>query len=160
MNSLLAGTSLVFCQKIGLCSVSVLFGFCSCLAVRGSPTISNCCLEERCGRVSQQTCLLCDTAHRSAVSHSRHVCCVTQQLCLLRYTAGMSAVSHSRHLCLSESRHICCVAQQLCQLCRTAGMCRIIPKSDLMCSCQCWKADLRIRHTYMYIYTMHIYTYI
>ena len=28
--------------------------------------------------VAQQTCLLCDTADMSTVSHSRHVCCVTQ----------------------------------------------------------------------------------
>ena len=31
----------------------------------------------------QQTCLLCDTADMSAVSHSRHVCCATRQACLL-----------------------------------------------------------------------------
>ena len=40
----------------------------------------------------QQTCLLCDTAETSAVSHSRHVCCATQQTCLLCQTADMSAV--------------------------------------------------------------------
>ena len=64
--------------------------------------------------VSQQTCLLCHTADMSAVSHSRHVCCVTQQTCLLCHTADMSAVSHSRH--------VCCVPQQTCLLCDTADM--------------------------------------
>ena len=28
--------------------------------------------------VTQQTCLLCDKAETSAVSHGKHVCCVTQ----------------------------------------------------------------------------------
>ena len=32
------------------------------------------------------------TADMSAVSHARHVCCVTQQTCLLCDTASMSAV--------------------------------------------------------------------
>ena len=41
-------------------------------------------------------CLLCDTADMSAVSHSRHVRCVTQQTCLLCHTADKSSVSHSR----------------------------------------------------------------
>ena len=33
----------------------------------------------------------------SAVKHSRHVCCLTHQTCLLCDTADISAVSHSRH---------------------------------------------------------------
>ena len=49
-----------------------------------------------CG-VTQQTCLLCDTADMSAVPHSKHVCRVTQQTCLLCHTADRSAVRHSRH---------------------------------------------------------------
>ena len=40
----------------------------------------------------QQTCLMCDTADMSAVSHSRNVCCATQQTCLLCHTADMSAM--------------------------------------------------------------------
>ena len=42
--------------------------------------------------VDMQTCLQCDTADMSAVSHGRHVCCVKQQTCLLCHTADMSAV--------------------------------------------------------------------
>ena len=34
--------------------------------------------------MTQQTRLLCDTADMFAVSHSRHVCCVTQQNILLK----------------------------------------------------------------------------
>ena len=62
---------------------------------------------------TQQTCLLCDTADMSAVSHSRHVCCVKQQTCLLCQAADMSAVS--------RSRHVCCITRQTCLLCHTAG---------------------------------------
>ena len=40
--------------------------------------------------------LLCHTADMPAVSHSRHVWCVTQQTCLLCDTADMSAVRQSR----------------------------------------------------------------
>ena len=67
----------------------------------------------------------------SAVSYSRHICCVTQQTCLLYHTADMSAASHSRHVCcvtqqtcpaVSHSRHVCCVAQQTCLLRHTADM--------------------------------------
>ena len=82
---------------------------------------------------------MCYMADMSAVSHSRHVCCVTQQTCLRRHTADMSAVSHSRHVCwvtqqtcllchtanmsaMSHSRHVCCVTQQICLLCRTTDM--------------------------------------
>ena len=68
-------------------------------------------------RVTQQTCLLCDTqtcllCHTtdvSVVSGGRHVCCVIQQTCLLRHTADTSAVSHSRHGC--------CVTRQTCLPC-------------------------------------------
>ena len=41
---------------------------------------------------TQQTFLLCHTAHMSATSHSRHVCCLTLQTCLLRDTADMPAM--------------------------------------------------------------------
>ena len=43
-------------------------------------------------------CLLCATAEMSAVSHSRHVCCLTQQTRVLSHMADMSAVSQSRHV--------------------------------------------------------------
>ena len=56
--------------------------------------------------VTQQTCLLSDTADMSAVRHSRHVCCGTQQICLLCNTMDMSAVRHSR-LCVCECIHAC-----------------------------------------------------
>ena len=49
--------------------------------------------------VTQQTCVLCDTADMSTMSHDRHVCYVTQQTCVLRNTADMSTMSHSRHVC-------------------------------------------------------------
>ena len=68
----------------------------------------------------------------SAVSHSRHVGCVTQQTCPLchtsdmsavsRHTADMSAVSHSRHVCVSPSTPVCGVTQQTCLLHDTASM--------------------------------------
>ena len=61
--------------------------------------------------VTQQTCLLCHAADMSAVSRSRHVCCVTRQTFLLCRTADTSAVPHSRHVCCVTSRHVCCVAQ-------------------------------------------------
>ena len=81
--------------------------------------------------VTQQTCLLYDTADVSAVSHgrqsllghtagmstashSRQFCCVTHQTCLLCHTAGTSAVSHSKHFC--------CVTQHTCLLCNTADI--------------------------------------
>ena len=51
-------------------------------------------------RVTQQTCLLYDAGDRPAVSHSRHVCCVTQQT--------LSAVSYSRHVCcVTQTQHTC-----------------------------------------------------
>ena len=53
---------------------------------------------------------LCDTADRSALWYSKHVCCVIQQTCLLCHTADMSAVRHSR------------VTQQTCLLCDRADM--------------------------------------
>ena len=77
----------------------------------------------------QQTCLLYDTADvsadMSAVSHRRHVCCVTQQTCLLCHSADMSAVSHSRH--------VCCVTQQTCLLCHTADMSAVSHSSHVCC---------------------------
>ena len=51
-------------------------------AIHGSPR----------SHMRQQTCLLCETADISAVSQSRHACCVTQQTRLLCRTADMSAV--------------------------------------------------------------------
>ena len=57
------------------------------------PTADNVCC------VPQQTCLLCQTADMSAVSHSRQACCVTQHACLLCPTADASAASHSRLVC-------------------------------------------------------------
>ena len=53
-------------------------------------------------------------ADMSAVSHSRHVCCVTLQTCALCHTADMSAVPHSRHAC--------CFTQQTYRLCHTGDM--------------------------------------
>ena len=55
-------------------------------------------------RVTQQTCLLCDTEDMAAVWLGGHVCCVTQQICLLIHAADMSAVKHSR-LCVSVLMH-------------------------------------------------------
>ena len=88
------------------------------------------------------------TAKMSAVSHSRHACCVTQQSCLLCHTANRSAVSHSRHVCSltrqtrlrrrttdisaeSRSSRICCVTQQTGLLRRTAdtSVCHIADMS-------------------------------
>ena len=59
----------------------------------------------------------------SAVSHSRHVRCVTQQTCLLFPTADMSALSHSRHIC-SVTQQACLRydSAQTCLLCHTADM--------------------------------------
>ena len=67
--------------------------------------------------MTQQTCLLSDTADMSAVAHRRHVCCVTQQTmsalsqqkCLLWDTADMSAVCRNRHVCCvtQQTRHPC-----------------------------------------------------
>ena len=62
------------------------------------------------------------TADMSAVSHtrhcccvtSRHVCCVTQQTCLICHIADMSAVSHNRQVFF--------VTQQTCLLCHTADI--------------------------------------
>ena len=88
--------------------------------------------------LTQQTCLLCDTAEMSAVSYSRHVWCVTQLACLLCHTAALPAASHIRRVChvtphtlsdvsfgrqclFSRIRHcllsdaaetVCCVTQQ------------------------------------------------
>ena len=58
--------------------------------------------------------VLDDSAGKSAVSHSRHICFVTRQTRLLCHTADMSAVSYSRH--------VCWVTQQTCLLCHTADM--------------------------------------
>ena len=93
------------------------------------------------GFVSQAggACLLCHAANMSAVSHGRHVCCVTWQTRLLCHTAGMSSASANRHACcvpqqtclpchtahmsvVSHSRHVCCDAEQTCSLCHTAKM--------------------------------------
>ena len=41
--------------------------------------------------------MLCRTADMSAVSHSKHVSCVTQLTCLPCDTADMSVVWHNRH---------------------------------------------------------------
>ena len=57
-----------------------------------------CCL-------TQQTCLLWDTADMVAGRHSRYVCCVTNQTCLLCDTADMSAMSHSRNPDRHDSVH-------------------------------------------------------
>ena len=48
--------------------------------------------------ITQQTCLLCDTADMS-VSHNTPVCCLTQLTCLLPRTAEKSAAAYSRHVC-------------------------------------------------------------
>ena len=40
----------------------------------------------------------------SAVSHSRHVCCVQKQTCLACDTADMSAVAHSRPVCCATGQ--------------------------------------------------------
>ena len=66
--------------------------------------------------VTQQTCLLCQTADISAVLHSRHVCvcCVTRQICQLRHTADTCVVSHSRHGC--------CGPRQTCVPCYTGNL--------------------------------------
>ena len=47
------------------------------------------------------------------VSHSRHVCCVTQQTCLLCDTANIGCVT--QQTCLL-CRTVCCVTQQTCLL--------------------------------------------
>ena len=74
---------------------------------------------------------LCHTADMSAVSRSKHLCCVKQQTCLPCHTADTSAVSHSRHVlpchtadtsAVSHSRHVCCVTLQTRVPCHTAGM--------------------------------------
>ena len=62
--------------------------------------------------VTQQTCLLCDTADMSTVWQSSHVCCVTQKTCLLCHTEDTTAVWHSLH--------VCCVTRQTCLLWDTA----------------------------------------
>ena len=76
---------------------------------------------------------------QSAVSRSRHVCCVTQQTYLLHHKAGLSAGSHSTHVCcvtrqtcqlretadipaVSHSRHVCCVKRQTLLLCHRTCM--------------------------------------
>ena len=93
--------------------------------------------------------LLCLTADMSAVSHSRHVCCVTQRACLLCdtadivccvtqqtlsavshsrqcllfHTADMSAVSHSRQCLLFHTADMSAVSHsRQCLLCQTADM--------------------------------------
>ena len=62
--------------------------------------------------VTQQTCLVWDTAAMSAVRSSTHFSCGTQQTCLL--IADMSTVW--------RSRHVCCVAQQTRLPCDSADM--------------------------------------
>ena len=102
-----------------------------------------------------QTCLLCDTAHMSAVWHSRHVCSVTQiaclqvtqqtcllwhtteqQTCLLCETADMSPIGHNTH--------VCCVTQQTCSLCDTADMSAVWHSRHCCCvkqqTCLLWHA--------------------
>ena len=46
--------------------------------------------------VTQQTCLLCQSADMSAVLQGRHVWCGKKQTCLMFHTVDMSAASHSR----------------------------------------------------------------
>ena len=69
--------------------------------------------------VTQQKCLLCCTDDMV-----RHICCVTQYTCLLRHAADTSAISNSRH--------VCCVTQQTCLLSRTAGM-SVVSRSRHVC---------------------------
>ena len=69
-------------------------------AKRGGPSYSKPTVRSSYhGCVTQQTCLLWDTADMSVARRSRHVCCATQQTCLLCDKMDMSAVSHSRHVC-------------------------------------------------------------
>ena len=66
----------------------------------------------------------------SAVSHSRHVCCVTQPTCLLRHNKHVCFVAQRTSLlrttadmsAVSQSTYVCCVAQQTCLRCHTAHM--------------------------------------
>ena len=108
--------------------------------------------------MTQQTCLLCDTADVSVVRRNRHVCCVTHQTCLLCVTGDMSTVSCSRHVCcvtqqtcllchpadvsaVSHSRHFCRVTQQTCLLCHTADM-SAMAHSRHVC-CVAWGMDFQ-----------------
>ena len=73
--------------------------------------------------VTQQRCLLCDTADMFAV----HVCCITQQTCLLWDTAAMS---------VSCSEHVCCVTQQTRLLCHTADRSAVFHSRHVCCETQ------------------------
>ena len=66
----------------------------------------------------------------SAVSHSRHVCCVTRLTCLPSHTADVSAVSQQR---VSRSRHVYRVTQQTCLLWPTAHMFAVPHGSHVCC---------------------------
>ena len=113
--------------------------------------------------VPDNVCLTIQQAS-SAVSHSRHVCCVTQQTCLPRDTADMSAVPHSRHV-------FCCVTQQTCLPCRTEDMSPVSFSRLVCCATQqtmpaAWQSrhclgpkgafwtrqQMRKCHIYIYIY--------
>ena len=97
----------------------------------------------------------------SAVSHSRHVCCVTHQIRLLCHTADMSAVSHIRYVCcvtqqmchaldmsaVSHSRQVCCFTKWTRLLCHTECLTHLhLPKrNDLFsafCEQQAWGSKM------------------
>ena len=90
--------------------------------------------------VTQQTCLLCATADMSAVSHSRHVCCVTQETCLPCQTADISTASHSRH--------VCCVTQQPCLPCDTADMSPVWIHTDHLIYVNIYGSSITWMNTY------------
>ena len=84
--------------------------------------------------------LLCHKLDVSAVSQSRHVCCVTQHTCLLCRTAVMSAPSHSGCACCVAQqtsavslRHFCCFAQQTCLLCCTTNLSAVSHRRHVCC---------------------------
>ena len=93
------------------------------------------------GRLAGRTGCVC----RHAVSHSRHVYCVTQQTCLRCHTADMFAVSHSRHVCcvaqqiyrsaVSHSRQACCLTHQTCLLCHRADKPAVSPRQQTCLLC-------------------------
>ena len=76
--------------------------------------------QNRISRASSQESNLCRTTDMSAMSHSRHVCCVTQHTCVLcRHvccvTQQTCLLCHKPHVsAVARSRHFCCVTQQTC----------------------------------------------
>ena len=82
------------------------------------------------GCVTWQTCLPCDAADMSVLSHSIHVCCVPKQTCLLCDTADMSAVCHSRNVCCAR-QHTSTAPEALNRRIRILSLQCIIPRTPL-----------------------------